>query len=561
MLTSLHLENFKAFGNRAVIPLAPITLIFGQNSSGKSSILQALNLLKQTIESRDSNVVLLPRTEHGYVDLGSFREMLFDHDPDRKLKIRIDFEIPLFLKPFDDSEPTADTDDDNGFHRNRAFKFSDQRVRDLSSERWQGVELQYGEHSSKGGVKLEEVKIFYCDIDKDEPIISFTGRDGRELATEEEAILFMTKNVGNDEYFADWKDELIPGMRVPLSMRCTDITKNENLWLEYFDIVTGKHPNWTLSHIEKYLSPEESYFFHDFLLAQRDIDAFINWMRERMLDMPVVTNLLSPNPRYRYRSRFETFREQFLPIRRLGENMIQNMGQDLNGLLGKRLYPLGPLRKSPSRWYAHSGFTPSDVGLEGELLPDLLYRNRDLLERVNLWLERLDIGYKIVVTTIPAVTDLFDIRLQDLRRFNRDTQDLRIRSNRDTTVNLLDVGYGISQLLPFIVQSLLAIEQIISIEQPEVHIHPRLQADLGDLLIESVSRRNQFLIETHSEHLVLRLMRRVREGKLNKDQVSILYVARDEEGASVYPLRLDEDGDFIDDWPDGFFPERLNELI
>ena len=74
MLRSIQLENFKAFGQRTFIPLAPITLIFGQNSAGKSSILQSLNLLKQTRESRDVEALLLPRTENGFVDLGSFQE-------------------------------------------------------------------------------------------------------------------------------------------------------------------------------------------------------------------------------------------------------------------------------------------------------------------------------------------------------------------------------------------------------------------------------------------------------------------------------------------------------
>ncbi len=90
MLRAIQLENFKAFGQRAMIPLAPITLVFGENSAGKSSILQSLSLLKQTRESRDVEAILLPRTENGVVDLGSFQELLFDHDLDRVLTIRLD---------------------------------------------------------------------------------------------------------------------------------------------------------------------------------------------------------------------------------------------------------------------------------------------------------------------------------------------------------------------------------------------------------------------------------------------------------------------------------------
>src|SRR4051812_25601422 len=79
MLNAIEIENFKAFGNRTRIELAPITLVYGQNSAGKSSILQALNLLKQSHESRDTGASLLPRAENGIVDLGSFRNLLFAH--------------------------------------------------------------------------------------------------------------------------------------------------------------------------------------------------------------------------------------------------------------------------------------------------------------------------------------------------------------------------------------------------------------------------------------------------------------------------------------------------
>ena len=205
--------------------------------------------------------------------------------------------------------------------------------------------------------------------------------------------------------------------------------------------------------------------------------------------------------------------------------------------------------------YIFTGTTPQDVGYQGHLLPDLLYRQRDLTTHTNEWLRKLDIGYEIKIRHLgdrsgDRSSDLFELRLLDTRRKSQ------------VEVGLSDVGFGISQILPLIVQSLAASDQIISIEQPEVHIHPCLQADLGDLLIEAIqeSRRNQFIIETHSEHLALRLQRRVREKKLSPQDISIVFVSRGPNGATVQPLRLDEDGDFMDEFPGGFFPERLREL-
>ena len=96
MLKAIELENFKAFGERCRIELAPITLIFGENSAGKSSILQSLNLLKQSSEARDNGALILPRTDGGIVDLGGFKEMVFDHDLSRNVAIRLEFEEPNF---------------------------------------------------------------------------------------------------------------------------------------------------------------------------------------------------------------------------------------------------------------------------------------------------------------------------------------------------------------------------------------------------------------------------------------------------------------------------------
>ncbi|MYF55891.1 AAA family ATPase [Candidatus Poribacteria bacterium] len=154
-----------------------------------------------------------------------------------------------------------------------------------------------------------------------------------------------------------------------------------------------------------------------------------------------------------------------------------------------------------------------------------------------------DIDYMLEVKPLGTDPgDPFAMRLVDARR------------KEPVNVALPDVSFGISQLLPFIVQSLVSEGRIISIEQPEVHVHPRLQADLGDLLVERIKKQhwNQFIIETHSEHLILRLQRRIYEKQIEPEDVSVIYVSRGPEGAKAERLRLDEDGDFIDEWPNGF---------
>lgn len=132
---------------------------------------------------------------------------------------------------------------------------------------------------------------------------------------------------------------------------------------------------------------------------------------------------------------------------------------------------------------------------------------------------------------------------------------------KNTSVTHRDVGIGISQVLPVLVTAYASKNRLIAMEQPEIHLHPALQAELGDVFIEAAfgDRKNTFILETHSEHLILRLMRRIREGKVKPEDIGVVYVEPSPSGSKFTELQLDEDGDFIDEWPGGFFEESFRE--
>ncbi len=156
-------------------------------------------------------------------------------------------------------------------------------------------------------------------------------------------------------------------------------------------------------------------------------------------------------------------------------------------------------------------------------------------------------------------------------RVRREIQ-LVATGDRGLQVRTSDIGTGISQILPVVVAALDPDRPAITaIEQPELHVHPRLQVELGDLFAEQAADGGVFLIETHSEHLMLRLLRRIEEtggnelpeGKpaLKPDQVSVVYVEQIDGEVRATRLRIDETGEFIDRWPQGFFDERNDELF
>jgi len=155
---------------------------------------------------------------------------------------------------------------------------------------------------------------------------------------------------------------------------------------------------------------------------------------------------------------------------------------------------------------------------------------------------------------------------------NSRTLGLRDRST-GAEVSFRDIGLGTSQMIPVLVSAVTSKNGIIAIEQPEIHLHPTLQAELGDLLIESALREggNRFVIETHSEHLILRLLRRIRETAsrtlldglcpISAEDIAILYVAPGKNGSIVQRIEVTERGRISGNWPGGFFEERLEELF
>ena len=516
MLHALELKNFKAFGDRARIPFAPITLIFGENSAGKSSILHALYLLKQTLESRDTGAPLLPRADNEIVDLGSFQEMLFDHNLDQTLSIRVGTTI-------DDDIPQ--------------LPYKENRI---------AIEFRFKRPSLDEVIRLDQIRIY--DGRSAKCIVKFrlSGKtlDGRigsyyhgtsPSKLDEAECIWLTKEIKywepEFEAYKESKEQILERLKEHL--------RN----LQSYNQELGENKKRFLELL-KNLNDEIVFLSSDF-----DLEAYISKRyKEEMNTVLGVQGFLPVDSAYG-----PTLRE-WISSGPLSSFHIADLtigtGVKLKQTL-EVLFPISPFRKPSERWYIFGGTTPQNVGYRGDLLPDLLFRRRELVEDTNQWLKRLDIGYELEVEPIGGDSgDLFAVRLIDTRR------------KEPVNVALPDVGFGISQLLPFIVQSLVAKEQIISIEQPEVHVHPKLQADLGDLLAEAIKapRQNRFIVETHSEHLILRLQRLIYKGELKPEDVSVIYVSRGPEGAKAERLRLDEEGDFIDEWPNGFFLERLREL-
>ncbi|OWF75503.1 hypothetical protein B4903_20025 [Yersinia frederiksenii] len=195
---------------------------------------------------------------------------------------------------------------------------------------------------------------------------------------------------------------------------------------------------------------------------------------------------------------------------------------------------------------------------ESNLGGELYEAGRGVINQINEWMSSFEIPYTLDVKNFGSDLsgDIISIILEDRRN--------------KTQVTPMDVGFGIGQVLPIITDAVISRDNIICVEQPEIHLHPRLQAHLADLFIDSVIHRdpvkgdrikNQWIIETHSESLILRIQRRIREKKISKELVKVYYVNAEDGGSKILELPLDDDGDFTVHWPHGFFDERANEIF
>ncbi|CUU34346.1 MAG: DUF3696 domain-containing protein [Armatimonadetes bacterium] len=230
--------------------------------------------------------------------------------------------------------------------------------------------------------------------------------------------------------------------------------------------------------------------------------------------------------------------------------------------LAQRIYYLGPLREYPQRQYLWSGAEPSDVGMRGEntiaalltsrrhgkKIPRKKRHSQTVEEAVAEQLKKLGVIYSFDVRTIAEGSRLYEVKVR--------------LAPQSPEVSLVDVGFGVSQMLPVITLCYFVPKgSVVILEQPEIHLHPAVQMRLADVLIDAVQRNGiQIVLESHSEHLLTRLQRRVAEGKISHEDVKLYFCQFDGQKSIAEPLALDVYGQ-ISNWPADFFGDLMTEAI
>ena len=227
--------------------------------------------------------------------------------------------------------------------------------------------------------------------------------------------------------------------------------------------------------------------------------------------------------------------------------------------LFSHVYYLGPARVNPRRSYTWEGGHPEHPGQWGNQAIDALLsaRARNLKtsheaeevpieQRVSCWLQEMGLAHLFSLDWTGGKN--YEVRIQ--------------KTPSSPPVTLADMGYGLTQFLPVLVLCFYApVGSTLILEQPGIHLHPKVQAQLADLLIEVVTERKlQILVESHSEHLLTRLQLRIAEEKICANDTALYFCENENGVSSITTLEIDELGN-IKNWPENFFGEVMGDLF
>lgn len=443
MLTSLRIQNFKAWQDTGPVRLAPLTVIFGANSAGKSSLGHLLLALKQTALSTDRRRALHLGDTNSLIDLGTYNDCIFEHDLAKPLNFHLEWRLP------------------------HVFEVKDP----LQLSRYRGDKLALDVTLRAGKTGQPEISELQYELkDKDATLldVEFVQKDSRQF----------------------------------------DLLSNTYKFVR----TTGRV--WPLDEPEKFYRISEQS-----------------------------------------RARFQN------------AGFLSDFALSTEEMLSK-FYYLGPLRDYPKRIYQWSGDTPEDVGHKGEYAIAAILaaqardrqlnrgprkRQQPFSEFIATWLKDLGIIHDFTVKPVAA---------------GRKEYEVLVRTHAGSSeVKITDVGFGVSQVLPALVEAFYCPPgSVVWMEQPEIHLHPQVQAELADLFVSAVKAREngasrdvQLIVESHSEHFLNRLQRRIAEGELTPDDVAIYFCNRKGKAAELEPLQLNLYGD-IENWPDKFFGDEMADL-
>jgi predicted ATPase len=531
MLQSITLENFQSVGELTTIPLGRITLIFGPNGAGKSSIFRALKLAQSNLDNLGGKPLIFSQ---GETDLIGYKNVVFGHKSETDMKIGFQF---------------------------KALDLWSSLTTQLTTK---GQRPHPGwAHEEGYAINNYEILFTISNSGIDEFNFDFNFQDRKdELNQVKSKISFKKEAEWESGWTFDWNLDLNNLENFPELFRFGKMLEQTGFWSTRTD---GGNA-W------KAKIPREPSEYPDVraLFAAVWDSAFGGQTNRKAGEPPLaVPDYEGNNPR-----NYASLEQSMDAINAAISECVEGLKVNL-----QKLKWLGPLRKSPAglsygsnqHMTGQSNFSDSNEAREL------------LVKAVSKWLFIITERFKYSENLITS-----ELGEQIVEQLVVDTAS-------GAQVGFEFVGIGLSQILPVLIEGFSEDSKILLIEQPELHLHPRAQSEVADFLIEASrglvrdhttheSRmeamleelsylfphekaqgtkvpEKQIIVETHSENMILRFQKRIREGSLKAEDLTVLYVEPTEEGSKISKLRLSDTGEFLDRWPQSFRETRLDDLL
>jgi predicted ATP-dependent endonuclease of OLD family len=510
MLTQLSLGNYKAF-EKASVNIRPITILLGANSVGKSSIIQLFLMLQQTGKTGLKSYKSALKLYGGYVNLGDPINLFRKRDKSKPLSFSFNIKsrfLGEFLKS-DYFESFKET-----FLRIPMFfpikGFSEIRNKPLKNkEDFSKILDTILDVITKDTTKIDfkrEIRWFLGnrhDLYFPEP----TRANKKSFVETFEFFSNISKAIKSDNFDISYDLSLNDNNSLVISR----FTVKQDALLLIEMVNTGQV---TISSDFIKLTKDEEHEVNKLFIAENTIFSSFSSIRgDSQADVSLKASVVV--------------------------QIINIFQRELNKEFSEdNINYVSPLRAHPKRYYmldkAKLNLTLDT--LDGDAIAEVLKDNTGITKSVNQWLKNF--GVEV-----------------DVQGFKEVIHHLIVKQN-NIDLDITDVGFGISQILPVIIQGFLSSNNSTTIiEQPEIHLHPKMQADLADLFIDIVKKTKgkKLVIETHSEYLLKRLRRRISEGLISPDDVSICLFSPQtkSKGAVIENLEIAEKGFF--DWPVDFY--------
>jgi predicted ATPase len=467
MLTNITLENFKAFQKLDNLQIKPITILCGTNSCGKSSILQSILMLKQTLENKNPNQNLLLNGR--FVKLGYFQDVIFRKKEENEVKIVLDF--------FNGSDNVL------GYS---VWGYKETVYNDAYSYNYlTHIDIGLKIIGKEKSVQLSSLKLYLNAI----------GQLGNENLAHIEI-----SHLKNDLYNITWKHIQINGLSQGEAKLKLDFS---NLFLFKLDI--AKENN-----------------------------------KERLDINKKFANL---------------------------NNIFATVNDVLKDIYAQYSY-IGPLRGEPEREYIYRDEV-REIGNKGENAAFLYLSEREKQIKnhffYNLTNDNFEKNENISLKdALNQWLTLMKIQNFDAEIIHRIIYLSQNASKFDTTkVGIADVGFGVSQIFPIVLEGLrLQNGGTLLLEQPEIHLHPNLQMQMADYFIALALSGKRVMIETHSDHIINRLVRRIVEDEKHhlRNLIGIYFIKPSENGSVYEPIVVDDTKGIVN-WPTDFFDQTATEQM